>query len=61
MDDHFDKDEELALVTAIRDTLSPEAVRAIIAQLAPGLVADKDARRGVRWFRDTLIAMVDAD
>jgi len=61
MDDYLDMDDELALVTAIRDALSPEAVRAIIAQLAPGLIADEDARRGVRFFRDMLIAMVEGN
>lgn len=47
-------DTSLALVDALRDNLSPEAVAAIASWLQPARTNDENVDREVRWFAEQL-------
>ncbi len=44
-----------ALANAIRDSISPEAVAAIVAYLQPAQTNDPEVDRQVQWFAERLI------
>jgi len=47
-------DAKAALVDALRDNLSPEAVAAIASWLQPARTNDENVDREVRWFAEQL-------
>ena len=51
-------DEEDALMDAIKDSMSPAAVAAIIVALDPARVKDKDLRAQVTWYKNDLLGAV---
>lgn len=53
--------EKQALLDAVRDNLSPEAVVLIHAYLASASCKVATVNREVRWFADELINMVGVD
>ena len=50
-----------AMVEAIKDNLSPEAVEIINAYLQPTRVKDRKVQREVEWFSEELIKAVGGD
>ena len=57
IDDPTEHDSE-HLQEAIRDTLTPHAVAAIVAYLRPASSGDTDVDREVAWFAQQLIELL---
>ena len=51
-------DEEDALIDAVKDSMSPAAVAAIIVALDPARVKDKELSAQVTWFKNDLLVAV---
>ena len=48
----------LALIEALRESLSPEAVAAIVSYLQPAHTNDSDVNREVYWFSEILVEAI---
>ena len=53
-----DPEPEDALIDAIKDSMSPAAVAAIIIALDPARVKDKELSAHVTWFKNDLLVAV---
>ena len=54
----YEGDAADVLKDVLRDTLSPQAVAAIVAYLQPAKTKDKAVNRQLRWFADRLTELV---
>ena len=50
-----------ALIDALRDNLTPEAVAAIACWLQPASTNDSDVNAEIQWFTRTLVEMIGRD
>jgi len=53
-----DQTHKEVLVAALQDSLSPQAVAAIVAFLQPARTASEDVNTQIRWFADVLVETV---
>ena len=66
-DDKLQLDEREALIDALRDTLSPEGIAAILSYLQtassakPQTDEQRKALRELEWFTDLLLEMIGVD
>jgi len=53
-----DQTPQETLIVALQDSLSPQAVAAIVAFLQPARTASENVNTQIRWFADVLVETV---